>query len=254
MSKLRVLIADDELPARNKMKRLLDKIEGVELVHLAENGIEALENIHSLGPDLVFLDVEMPGLNGIEVAEGIDMDNPPAVVFATAYNEHAIKAFEVSAVDYLLKPFNEDRLRAAIDKVKKTGRLPLNKEKIEELKRSELVDDVKTPFSNKIPIPTRDRYKLVDYSEVVCVEVEDRSVRLYTNEKSYLLNHTLDSFEKKLPSDRFFRVNRSCLIGLEHIKEIVIWFGNRFKIILSNDKEVVSSREKSKILKQVLKF
>ncbi|MCB0851361.1 MAG: response regulator, partial [Bacteroidetes bacterium] len=117
MSKFRVLIADDELPARNKMKRLLKKFDDVEIVHVAENGLDALEHIHSLKPDLIFLDIEMPGLNGLEVAENIDLETPPSVVFATAYSEHAIKAFELNAQDYLLKPFNEERLRATINKV-----------------------------------------------------------------------------------------------------------------------------------------
>ncbi|MEM8900426.1 MAG: response regulator, partial [Bacteroidota bacterium] len=130
MSKLRVLIADDELPARNKMKRLLQKITSVELVHAAENGFDALEHIQSLKPDLVFLDIEMPGMNGLEVAENIDLEKMPAVVFATAYSEHAIKAFELNALDYLLKPFNEERLRNTIDKVSNSqdsGALDKNK-------------------------------------------------------------------------------------------------------------------------------
>ncbi len=255
MSKLRVLIADDELPALNKMKRLLSKFEDVVVVYIAENGLDALEHIQKDQPDLVFLDIEMPGMNGLEVAENIELEPMPAVVFATAYSEHAIKAFELNAQDYLLKPFNDERLRDSIDKVKENRvGTALDKEKLAQILKSEIVEDIKTPFSNKVPIPTRDRYKLVDYSEVVCIEVEERSVRLFTKEKSYLLNHTLDTFERKLPSDMFFRVNRSCIIGLKHVKEIVIWFGNRFKIILSNDKEVISSREKSKILKQVLKF
>ncbi|MEM9984186.1 MAG: LytTR family DNA-binding domain-containing protein [Bacteroidota bacterium] len=255
MATLRVLIADDEQPARNKMKRLLSKFNDGEVVGFAENGLEALEQIHKEKPDLVFLDIEMPGMNGLEVAENIDLDQMPAVVFATAYSEHAIKAFEVNAIDYLLKPFNEERLRSTVDKVQDNrSDSVLDKDKITEILRSELAEDIKTPFSNKVPIPTRDRYKLVDYADVVCIEVEERSVRLFTDERSYLLNHTLDTFERKLPSDMFFRVNRSCIIGLKHVKEIVIWFGNRFKIILSNDKEVISSREKSKILKQVLKF
>ncbi len=255
MSKLRVIIADDEQPARNKMKRLLTKIETVDLVHVAENGLDALEHIQSMKPDLVFLDIEMPGLSGLEVAESIDLEEMPAVVFATAYSEHAIKAFELNAIDYLLKPFNEERLRAAVEKVENNREATkLDKEKLAEMLKSDIAEEIKVPFSNKVPIPTRDRYKLVDYSDVVCIEVEERSVRLYTKERSYLLNHTLDTFERKLPSDQFFRVNRSCIIGLKHVKEIVIWFGNRFKIILSNDKEVISSREKSKILKQVLKF
>ena len=99
MSTLRVLIADDELPARNKMKRLLKKIEDVELVHIAENGFDALEHVQNLKPDLVFLDIEMPGLNGLEVAESIDLETMPSVIFATAYSDHAIKAFELNAQD-----------------------------------------------------------------------------------------------------------------------------------------------------------
>lgn len=255
MANLRILIADDEQPARNKMKRLLSKFEDVEVVSVAENGLEALEQIHKEKPELVFLDIEMPGMNGLEVAENIDLEEMPAVVFATAYSEHAIKAFEINAIDYLLKPFNEERLRATIDKVQENrADSALDREKFTEILRTELAEDIKTPFSNKVPIPTRDRYKLVDYNDVICIEVEERSVRLFSQERSYLLNHTLDTFERKLPADMFFRVNRSCIIGLKHVKEIVIWFGNRFKIILSNDKEVISSREKSKILKQVLKF
>lgn len=252
--KIRALVADDELPARRKMSRLLEKFDQVELLDMAENGIEALEKIREHKPDVVFLDIEMPGMNGLEVVENLDMKKMPSIVFATAYNEHAIRAFELNACDYLLKPFNEERLRTTLDKLTE-GNLPsLDQNKILELRRADIVEEIKAPFSNKVPIPTRDRFKLVDFEDIMCIEVEDRSVRLYTADNSYLLNHTLDTFERKLPRDQFFRVNRSAIIGLGHVDEIVIWFGNRFKIILNNGHEVVSSREKSKILKQVLKF
>lgn len=252
--KIRALVADDELPARRKMTRLLEKFEQVELLEMAENGIEALEMIRELKPDVVFLDIEMPGMNGLEVVENLNMKKMPAIVFATAYNEHAIRAFELNACDYLLKPFNEERLEATLEKLTLGEVQSLNRDKIAELRRADIVEEIRAPFANKVPIPTRDRFKLIDFEDVVCIEVEERSVRLYTGDTSYLLNHTLDTFEKKLPRDQFFRVNRSAIIGLGHVTEIVIWFGNRFKIILNNGHEVVSSREKSKILKQVLKF
>ena len=254
MNKFKVLIADDEAPARSKMKRLLAKFEDFEIIHLAENGLEALEHIEKMKPDIVFLDIEMPGLTGLEVAANLKGDKLPQIVFATAYNEHAIRAFELNAIDYLLKPFNEERLGAALNKITKNIEKPTKtstRDKLENLRKD---PNAKLPFSSKIPIPTHDRYKLVDFSEVVCIEVEDRSTLLYTMEKSYTMSQTLDYFEKRLPSDKFMRVNRSSLIGLEHVKEMVIWFGNRFKIILNNGKEVISSREKSKILKQILKF
>ena len=139
--KIRALIADDEMPARNKMKRLLEKFDHIELVHISENGIDALDQIHELKPDVVFLDIEMPGMNGLEVVENISMKKMPAVVFATAYNEHAIKAFELNACDYLLKPFNEDRLRAALDKLSKTGGPNLDKDKIANLRRADIVEE-----------------------------------------------------------------------------------------------------------------
>lgn len=256
MSILKALIADDEGPARSKLKRMLAKFDNIDVIHESENGLDALEKSIELKPDIVFLDIEMPGLNGIEVAGQLIEEDIPYIVFATAYNEHAIKAFELNAIDYLLKPFNEERLTATIEKIESTPRKKYASEtakKIDNLLDSD-EGDFKIPFSNKIPIPTHDRYKLVDYSDVLCIEVEERNTILYTTEKSYTLNQTLDYFEKKLPKDKFLRVNRSCLVGLGHVKEIVIWFGNRFKIVLSNGKEVISSREKSRALKQVLKF
>ena len=255
MSTYKVLIADDQMPARSKMKRLLKKFDDVELVHEAENGVDALEHIQKLKPDVAFIDIEMPGLNGLEVASHLAAEDLPYLVFATAYNEHAIKAFELNAIDYLLKPFNEDRLREALEKIRSSPRGKY----LEGLQKGigsleEAAEEMKLPFSNKIPIPTFDRYLLIDYDEVVLVEVEERNTILYTKDKNFTMNQTLDYFEKKLPSDKFFRVNRSALIGLGHVQEIVIWFGNRFKIILSNGKDVISSRERSRTLKQVLKW
>jgi two-component system LytT family response regulator/two-component system response regulator LytT len=255
MNKLRVLIADDELPARNKMKRMLESLEMSDTIFMAENGIDALSIIQTNKPDIAFLDIEMPGKTGLEVAREMDSDET-LVIFATAYNEHAIKAFELNAMDYLLKPFNEERLKSSIERAMRNGfRKNIEAEHLESVKETDEFDgENPLPFANKIPVPTRDRYKLIDYDDIVCIEVEERSVRLYTIEKSYLLNHPLETFEKRLPMDKFFRVSRSTIISFSHVKEIVIWFGNRFKIILNNDKEVISSREKSKVLKHVLKI
>lgn len=253
----KVIIADDEGPARSKMKRMLARFENMEVIHESDNGLDALEQTRKLKPDILFLDIEMPGLQGIEVAQHLmDDDDIPFIVFCTAYNEYAIKAFELNAMDYLLKPFNEERLATTIEKIEATPRKKLQEDQDRSLEglAGATEEDFKIPFSNKIPIPTFDRYKLIDYTEVICIEVEERNTVLYTADKSYTLNQTLDYFEKKLPREKFLRVNRSSLVGLDHVKEIVIWFGNRFKIILTNNKEVISSREKSRVLKQVLKF
>ena len=254
--KIRTLIADDEAPALSKMKRLLEKFPEIEVIYAAENGEEALEKIMELKPQLIFLDVEMPGLTGLEVAEQIDIEPFPVIVFATAYHEHAIKAFEMNASDYLLKPFNEDRLSVTMERVRQI--LATQSHFTHENEPPEnfpvINEENFAPFHNKIPVPTRDRYRLLDFDELICIEVDDRNLRLSTVDKSYLLNLSLEALEKKLPPDRFLRVSRSCIVGLKHIKEIIIWFGNRFKIVLSNDKEVVSSRERSKFLKQALRI
>jgi DNA-binding LytR/AlgR family response regulator len=261
MAKLKVLIADDEKPARSKMRRLLDKFDFIEIVHEAENGLDALQNIRALKPDVAFLDIEMPGLNGLDVASELsDADSAPFIVFATAYNEHAIRAFELNAIDYLLKPFNEERLGATLEKIQSRGKKEQVKEQQEKIKGLSTDEEGETtdldflPFTTKIPVPTFDRYILIDFDDVVCIEVEDRNTILYTMKENHTMNHTLEYFELKLPNDRFFRANRSALVGLSYVKEIVIWFGNRFKIIMKNGREIICSRERSRVLRDVLRF
>jgi DNA-binding LytR/AlgR family response regulator len=255
-NKYRVLIADDEAPARAKMQRMLSTIETVEVISLAKNGLEALEQIDQLKPDIVFLDIEMPGLTGIEVARSIGTSKVPYIVFATAYNEFAVNAFELNAIDYLLKPFNEERLLQTIEKIQAQPKGRFAEEVIKSIDKvaQEWEENSSFQFSNKIPIPTIDRYKLVDYDDVICIEVEERFTIIYTKDRTYTVSQTLDHFEKKLPTREFFRINRACIISLSKIKEIVIWFGNRFKIVLTNGKEVISSREKSKYLKQIWEY
>jgi len=251
MSILKVLIAEDEAPARDKMLRLLQEQEDVEVINVSTNGLEALEQIVSLKPDVAFLDIEMPGMNGLDVVRNLPEDARPHVVFATAYNEHAISAFEMNAIDYLLKPFNGERLGQTFDKIRHAGS-PNSEAAIKTA--DDLAQRLQSPALNKIPVPTIDRYKLLDFDEVICIEVDERITILYTHDKQYPMNLTLEHFERKLPADRFMRVSRSAIINLNAVKEIIIWFGNRYKILMSNKKEVISSRERSKHLKQLLKF
>lgn len=252
MAKLKALIADDEAPARNRMAEMLKNFEHVELVNISSNGVDALNNIILLKPDVAFLDIEMPGMNGLEVVENIPEDVRTRIIFATAYNEYAIKAFELNAIDYLLKPFNKERLAQSIEK------LPKNSANQSPAKLKEALEQVPgqadAQYLNKIPVPAADRFKLLDIDQIICIEVEDRNTFLYTMEKSYMMSGTLDSFEKKLPEEMFLRVSRSAIINLNAIKELVMWFSNRYKIILKNDKEVISSRERSRQLKQILQL
>jgi DNA-binding LytR/AlgR family response regulator len=251
MSKIRVLIADDEEPARKKMQRLLENFEQLEIVGFAEDGLHALDQIVELEPDVVFLDIEMPGLNGLEVVQNLPKNLYPVIVFATAYQEYAVKAFELNSVDYLLKPISKERLASTIEKIQKnislkeTVKLP-----IEEIQQQ--LQQSGFQFNNKIPIPTADRYKLVDIENIILVQVEERITHLFTTEKRFMINQSLEQFEKKLPSNIFVKVNRSSVVNISHVKEFVLWFGHRLKLILTNGMEVICSRERSKILKQML--
>jgi DNA-binding LytR/AlgR family response regulator len=248
----RVLIADDEVPAQNKMARMLQELGDYEIVNTSHNGIEALQNIINLKPDIAFLDIEMPGMTGLEVVQQLPEDNQTHIIFATAYNEHAIKAFELNAADYLLKPISKERLQQAMDRIAKYEK---PKALAEIQKQAAMAQDPNTTAHlTKIPVPTADRFKLLDYSEVYCIEVDERTTYVHTNEKSYVVNLTLEHFEKKLPPSQFLRVSRSAIVNLEAVKELIIWFSNRYKIIMKNGKEIISSREKSKMLREILKF
>lgn len=250
---LKVLIADDEAPARNKMVRMLQEFENVEIVNISNNGLDAFQYISLLKPDIVFLDVEMPGMNGLEVAQSLPDDCKPHVVFATAYNEHAIRAFELNAVDYLLKPFSAERLKQTLEKVERLGGAPAVPAAPKPAYET-VGEALELPTFTKIPVLSADRYKLIDFEEVVCIEYEDRITQVYTHSKSYPVNITIDAFEKKMPASLFYRVSRSTIINIHAVQEIVLWFGNRYKIILNTNKEVICSRERSKALKNILKF
>lgn len=245
---IHVIIADDELPAREKMSHMLKSIPDIVIDAVTKNGIEALQSIIDFKPHLAFLDIQMPGLSGIEVAEHIPEDVPTKVIFTTAYQEYAIKAFEIHAVDYLLKPFNKERLLAAIQK---SG--------IKEEKDTQTVQKVKqelkaeVKFSDKIPVTHRDKIKLIDYDDITFVNVEGRGCYLHTiDQNSYYLNQNLEYFEQRLPETDFFKVNRAEIINLKQIKELVIWFNNRYKIVLNDKNEVICSRERSKVIKKIL--
>ncbi len=251
MSMIRVLVADDEEPARKKMQRMLEKYAEIEIVGFAENGLQALDMIVELKPDVVFLDIEMPGLNGLEVVQNIPKKLNPMIIFATAYQEYAVKAFELNSVDYLLKPINKERMEATINKIQKNlAFLETYKIPIDDL--SNQLQQNGFQFNNKIPIPTADRYKLVDIEDIILVQVEERFTHIFTTDKQFIINQSLEQFEKKLPNQNFVKVNRASIVNLKHIKEFVLWFGHRLKLILTNGMEVICSREKSKSLKHLL--
>ncbi len=249
MEKLKAIIAEDEEPARKRMLSLLSEFPEVEIVGVAQDGLETLELVEQLQPDVVFLDIEMPGLNGIDVVLNFPSEVKPHVIFTTAYAEYAIKAFEVNAVDYLLKPFSKERLKQAIEKVLKN-----KKEQTAAPSWHSLAESLSYLRSEKLPVLVGDRYKLIPYEDIYTIEVGQRATHVYTYRGSYRINASIEHLEKRLPSEYFFRANRSALINLKHIQEIVLWFGNRYKVIMNNGRDIIISRERSKLLRKALKL
>ncbi len=268
---LRCLIADDEAPARKRLERLLSPLadEGrVQITALVADGSEALERLAKGDIDLAFLDVQMPGASGIDVLDRVAPEHRPAVVFTTAYDEYAVRAFEANAVDYLLKPFSEDRLEEAVARVEarmQNDDTPQDGDP--RLARLlDYLDEHDTPaltarpkaHPRHISVPYRDRHLIVSVDDVVTAEVQDGITRLYALEKDnqgrphlkqHLVSHTLDSLEEQFDADRFVRVHRSALIQLDHLREMVPWFSGRYKLLMVTGHEVLASRERSRMLR-----
>ncbi|TCS84576.1 LytR/AlgR family response regulator transcription factor [Tepidibacillus fermentans] len=254
---IKVLIADDEILARDELTYLLNEYEEIEIIGEAKDGKEAYEKIVEQKPDVVFLDIYMPEMNGLAVAKKVmEEDINTLIVFSTAYNEHAIKAFEMNAVDYLLKPFDEERLASTIERIKKRLEKP-NHEKIKELIYQMMGEDkLKEEKKNisKLAIQTDERVILLDPREIVYAYREGRGVRIKTMKDTYVTKFTLQVLEDKLKKYSFFRTHRSYLVNLDYIEELVPWFNGAYNLTMKDNEQskVPVSRQYVKMLKDIL--
>jgi two-component system LytT family response regulator len=233
---LRALVIDDEPPARKKLTRLLGEEPDFEIVGEASNGLEAIEAIEGSKPDVIFLDIQMPGLNGFEVLDALSMERLPLVVFVTAFNEHAIKAFEVHALDYLLKPFDRQRLQRCLARVRQQRRSDdagLN-QLLEEFRPKE--------FLSRVVVKTRDRVLLLKIDDVDWVETAGNYVEVHAGKHAYLLRQTLDALHEKLDPQRFARVHRKTIVNIDRIQELQAWSHGDFNIILKDGTKLRMSR------------
>lgn len=274
MSKLTALVVDDEAPARSRLQKLLTTTVGdrVEVVAEASDGAEALELLDHHEVDLLFLDIQMPEFNGFEVLERIAPDARPIVVFTTAYDTYALKAFEANAVDYLLKPIGRERLEEAVDRALRLRTSSLSRDSFDD-RMGRLLDwlerdDASMPAPQRgeilrqISVPYRDRILLIPVQDLVSAEIHDGITRLYVIEdrsdgvrtklRQHVVNYTLDELEAKLDDREFMRVHRSAIVQLDQIRELVPWFSGRYKLILAADHEVIASRDRSRLLKERL--
>ncbi len=215
----RALIADDEAPARRRLRSQLAAEAGVEVVGEAGSGSEAVEAIRSLQPDLVFLDVQMPGMNGFEVIEAVGVEAMPVVVFVTAYDEYALAAFEVAAVDYLLKPFTQERFgRALARALAAVATRPGGRDSLERLLRERLGRGER-PL-DRLLVRDGERLLFVPAGEIVRLSAEGNYVRVHTAAGRYELRETLAGLEARLGAERFVRVHRSEIVNLDFVGEV----------------------------------
>ena len=237
---LRAIIVDDEELARKRLHKMIEKYKtDLEIVDEAQNGEEAVERIDTVRPDVIFLDVQMPGFDGFEVVRRLK--SKPHIVFTTAYDEFALKAFEENTVDYLLKPIEQRRLDKAIGKLRrlfdqKALRLDENVER--------LLSRLSASPLRRLKVKVGDKIVLVDSEDVVYFEAKDKFTYLHTADQKYIIDLTLAELESKLDGTDFVRIHRSTIINLKHLLEMVKWFGGKYKVKLKdkNRTELVVSR------------
>ena len=253
---LRAIVVDDEQLARQELCFLLQQM-GIEVVAQAGNGVEALSVIEEYQPDLVMLDVQMPGLTGFQVARRVvEAGLDSQVVFVTAFDQYAIDAFEVNAVDYLLKPVEPNRLATAVERVRKrlAAEKPAAKPDLEQLLH--MLGD-RQGRREQLAIKVDDRFLLVQTDEVVHASVEDDQIRVVTNSLSGTSNYrTLDELQTRLDPAVFWRVHRSHLVNINKIKEIVPWFSRNYILRMKDGKgsEIPVSRSQTRRLREYLKL
>lgn len=250
---IRTLLVDDEELARAALRRALlaaPEFEGFEIVGEAANGVEALEAIDEFRPDVIFLDIEMPGFGGFEVIRQVS--NPPAIVFVTAYDEYAVKAFEANALDYLLKPVQSERLRRALTRVRQRFADRSAERALEQNARiAEIVAHRSGPLK-RLAARRGKRIVIVPLREIVRIEIEDKLVFACTAKERLLLEKSIGELETMLEPVGFLRISRGELVNLEMVRELAPFFSGTWRVKLANGEERDVSRERAKQLKEAM--
>jgi two-component system LytT family response regulator len=248
--RLRTLIVDDEAPARDRLHRLLSELPDVELIGEAENGVQAVELIERKRPDLLFLDIQMPGLDGFGVLEALQ--EAPAVVFVTAYDEYAIRAFEVNALDYLLKPYSRKRLEEAVRRA--MGLLLQGGTPAANLRPLLASLAEQGQYMKRLAVWYRSSIRLLDVEEIDWIGIEEDQVVVHVGGEGYAVRRTLSDMEARLDPSRFFRAHRSAIVNLDRVQEIIPWFKGSHKLRLTTGEEVELSRSRSRDLRAHLEW
>ena len=238
MKETRVLIVDDEALARERVRTLLSSAPGVTVVGECSGGREAVETIIAERPDLVFLDIQMPDVNGFEVLEAVAPEWLPAVVFVTAHDEYALRAFDVHAIDYLLKPIEPERFTRALGRARAAGGQKL----------LDLLDAVGT----RLVIRAKGKISLLDPAEIDWIEADGKHARLHVGRETHVIRQQLKRLEQRLAPHGFVRVHRSAIVNVDRIKELEPWFHGEYVVILKDGTKLTSSAAHSEALHRII--
>jgi len=249
---IRVLIVDDEPLARERVHHFLKQEPNITIIGESGNGIEAVAAIREKKPDLIFLDIQMPGMDGFEVLQHIESEHMPHIIFITAYDQYAIRAFEVHALDYLLKPFDQSRFKRALHLAGEYIQLQKNGDFKYRIK--ELIQEIgsEKKFPERFIIKSEGRIYFIRTDEVNWIESAANYVSLHVGREVHLMRGTMSAMEEKLDPDKFIRVNRAAIINIEFIREIQPFFNGEYIINLKDDTQITLSRKYREKLKNFI--
>jgi two-component system response regulator LytT len=257
---LKVFIVDDEAPARAELRYLLEQFADVEVIGEAASGEEAIELIPEAEPDAVFLDIHLHDRDGVDVGQELYelMVNPPIVIFASAYEIHAVRAFETDAVDYIVKPFSEHRLEKTINRVRKLRQqtVPSPSPQLEQRLQTLLQNVLHDQQPRRLPVEKNGKILLIDPNDIVYATLNGRYATIYTESDQYATSFTLQELESRLSHQLFFRTHRAYIVNLSKTAELVPWFKGTVHLIMQDQRrsEIPVSRNVVKELKKRLGF
>ena len=247
---IKTVIADDEQIARRVLREELELLPEVAIVGEAEDGRQVLQQIVDLRPDLVFLDLQMPGMGGFEVVRHLSGPRLPVIVIVTAFHQHAIEAFEAGAIDYLLKPVSEARLRKALERVKNLLGKPL--EIAQDLAKIASTAETLNPARRKLVGRAGREYYLLDADEVLALQAEGELVWIVTPKRRFMASQTLRALESSLQSFSFQRVHRNAIVNINHVRKVTALTSHRWMLTLTNDLEFVVSKRQAHNIRRLL--
>ncbi|MBV6644475.1 MAG: response regulator transcription factor [Cyclobacteriaceae bacterium] len=252
---MRVFILDDEQPAVENLEILLQGHPDIQIIGVSTDSVEAVDEIRRCQPDVLFLDIQMPELDGFQVLERIRPISNPYVIFATAYDEFAIKAFESNALDYLLKPFDDSRFNAALKKAQEyssTAQMKFFYEQIADL----LADRPSgtKPYLQKVSVRERNRIRFIPVNEIIWFEADNQYVRVHTMDGAVIIRDSLNHLQEQLDPRKFYRSHRSAIIALEFLKSMEPYFKGDYWLNLAYDHKAKLSRSRSKGLRRLMSW